>query len=52
MDELMAAAGGDLSGLSPDCLTCGMANQADPMFCTKPPAGDARLKKLHLPHLL
>ena len=39
MDELMGAAGGDLSGLSPDCLACGMANQADPMFCTKETEG-------------
>ena len=45
MTELMGAAGGDISGLSPDCLTCGLANQADPMFCTQPAGFDVSAQK-------
>ena len=33
MSELTGAASGDISGLSPPCLECGMANQANPMKC-------------------
>ena len=40
MAELMTASGGDVSQLSEGCLACAMANQADPLSCTKPTEGE------------